>query len=350
MGIKNKLLKITATTLAAGIMTGVGLNVKLPNKFYNTFDRSKAVLDMDKMEQNDFYDPNGNKFLLSREESPNVFDACKIRINDNTIKIKIDENLDKEFYEPSIKAIELYQKIFSLINPNIKVELGNFEKDCDILINSSTKKEYGYFNMQNAADTSGCFFYKDSTVPYMCRGDILSSVNLYDLAKEDKAKSSGIAMTIVHELAHAICGFDDYLKVIPKKTEEFTIMNYNNIDNLKAVVSDPKITPVDLALMIKQWGLFYNEDPTWNNPFSSKEEYLNNINEHLNEVCFTENQLNLTNNIWTSAEGKVSILNYIDITKNKTTGLEDWYAKHPVDENEVITNTTSQDEESGLSQ
>ena len=75
-----------------------------------------------------------------------------------------------------------------------------------------------------------------------------------------------------------------------------------------------KLTPIDLALIIKQWGLFYNEDPTWTNPFVSKEDYLKNIDENIKEIWFTQNQLALANDPLVAHDEKVSILNYIKIT------------------------------------
>ena len=107
MSVKSKILGSVAVLLAIGSISFGALNLKLPNSFFNYFDKSKTYFDMNSLEQNDFYDVNGDKFIVNREYTNDLFESNKIKIDNNTIKISIDKNLNEKYAKSAQEAVSI---------------------------------------------------------------------------------------------------------------------------------------------------------------------------------------------------------------------------------------------------
>ena len=309
--VKGNVIRTLVSLLVAGGITYAALNIRLPYKFYDKFDNSKCTFDMGGFEQNSFYDPNGERFLITKDQSENPFKSNILKIEDNTIRISLDDNLEEKYSAPAMGAIGLYQRIFQLINPNIKVKIVPSDEKADIHFIQSNE-DLG-LDSTVAADARN-FGFHNSNGHYE-RAEATCLITVYDSTCYDSSSTS-MTMIFAHELGHAICGFSDYNDKSSNELETLTIMNYDNYDSLLKITPSIKVTPSDLVLMIQQCGLFYNNDPSWINPFSSKEQYFQHINDNISSVCYTENELKLANSEGATSSWTISPIEYFSIIRD----------------------------------
>lgn len=313
MSMKNKFWAGFSTILAIGTIATASLNVELPKTFFQKFDKGIVSSTLDESIKNDYYDPYGDRLFVSRYETKNYFRANQIPLKDNTIKIAMAKDLPKEYVEAATDASKLFEKLFEIINPNIKIELGFFEEnDSNIYVRKLNENDIGvvmraHMYSTGSRDLNGNLDMK--------RGDSCTKISIYNLADRTTKKSN--TFSLVHEYAHAIFGFNDYNNDytftqygFKDSTHPRTIMNYADLASFESVSDSPKFTILDVAMAVKEFGLFSNNPIEGENPYNSEEEYLNYVNSRLNEICYTDEQNQLAFN---TTYYKMSMLDYLKL-------------------------------------
>lgn len=325
MSLKNKILTGVSTILVVGTVVGTGLNIKLPNTFYNNFDDGNIDSSIGEIAEKGFFDPYGDRFYIERTETPNYYQASKMVTDSNNIKISLDKNLPQEYVEGATEAYELYKKVFEIINPNITLEFGYFDYEDSNIYIRKVDQDKGQSIMTTFMMATGRQSNSGNT--YWSRGGNVSTITIYNIADSQSAKST--AYSFAHEFGHAFFGFNDYNKGY--SFEEYglkpgeqpqTMMNYTDLYALESVSDKPKLTTLDVALAVEQWGLFSDNGIEGENPFSSEEEYFEYIDSRLSEICYTDDQTMLAEDLESSYYGKTSILDYIKL-KNETAKTDD---------------------------
>ena len=320
MSLKNKILSGMSTILVVGTVVGTGLNIKLPNTFYNAIDDGNIDSSVSEIADKNFLDPYGDRMYIERKDAINYFQANKMVLDGNTIRIALDKNLPQVYVNGATEAYELYKKVFDIINPNVKLEIGQFDYENSNIYIQKVDDSKGQSLMTTSMIATGRKYNDGNT--YWNRGDLVSTITVYNLADSQSAKST--AFSFAHEYGHAIFGFDDYNKGYTfesygydKGKQPLTTMNYVDLDALETVSDTPKLTVLDMAMAVEQWGLFADNGIEGENPFESETEYYAYIDSRLNEVCYTDNQEMLADDLESAYYGKTSILDYIRL-KNET--------------------------------
>ena len=325
MNIKNKILSGITTMLVVGSVTLAGLNVKLPNTFYNNFDDGSIDASISDIAEKDFFDPHGDRLFIKRIDTSDYYQASKMVTESNNIKISLDQNLPKEYVEGATEAYKLYKKVFEIINPNITLEMGYFDYEDSNIYIRKVDKEKGNNLMTTSMLATGRKGYDGKSS--LNREAVVSTITIYNIADSQSAKST--AFSFAHEFGHAFFGFDDYNKGYSFEEYGFesgeqpqTIMNYNDLYALETVSDTPKLTVLDVAMAVEQWGLFSNNGIQGENPFSSEEEYYEYIDSRLSEICYSDPQSMLAGDREAAYYGKISILDYINL-KNENLNIDD---------------------------
>lgn len=316
MSLKNKILSGVSTILVVGTVAGTGLNIKLPNTFYNKFDDGSIDSSVSEIADKNFLDPYGDRMYIERKDALNYFQSNKMVIDGNTIKIALDKNLPQVYVDGAIEAYELYKKVFEIINPNVKLEIGQFDYEDSNIYIKKVDEDKGQTLMTTSMMATGREYNDGAT--YWNRGDVVSTITVYNLSDSQSAKST--AFSFAHEYGHAIFGFDDYNKGYTFESygyelgkQPLTTMNYFDLDSLETVSDTPKLTVLDMAMAVEQWGLFADNGIEGENPFKSEAEYYEYIDSRLSEVCYTDNQEMLADDLSSSYYGKTSIVDYIKL-------------------------------------
>ena len=99
-----------------------------------------------------------------------------------------------------------------------------------------------------------------------------------------------------------------------------TIMNYVDLNGFEKISDEPKFTIVDVAMAVEQWGLFADHGLGGDNPFDSEEDYLRYVDSRLGEVCYTDDEMMLFDNMWSVYYGKTSLLDYFTMKYSQESG------------------------------
>ena len=320
-----------ATLLSVGVLAGA-IFIPLPSDSYevlNSQEVPSSVSHLINVVGLESLDPHGDRFYITSEEAREgeYYEANRMQIDNNTIRISLDENLSEKYVRSATEAVQLYQKLFDIINPNIKVEVGFFGKENNNIYIRESDNDCG--NMLMSAS-----MLKWGSEGSLARVNSPSTINVYNLSDELSAKEN--SFSFAHEFAHSIFGMDDYSKLwVYEKygngpTRPKTIMNYNDIQNFRKVSKTPKFTTLDVAQAIAQWGLFSNNGVVGENPFSSEEEYLAYVDSRLHEICYSKEELILSSDVETTVDGAISLFDYIGLMRenknmfeNELTAIED---------------------------
>lgn len=348
--IKNKIFAGLATVLSVGLLTSATF-VPLPNEAYEVLNSKEAPISVSQVINEiglESLDPHGDRFYITRDEAKDgeYYEANRMEITNNTIRISLDENLSDKYVQSATEAAELYQKLFDIINPNIKVEIGYFGNEDSNIIIKESEKDYGNALM---SATIQKWTYHGETV----RVNTPSNVKVYSLSDDKSNKEN--AFSFVHEFAHSIFGMNDYSKSwlndeyhMAEPDSPKTIMNYNDIDDFKNVAKNPKFTVLDVAQAVAQWGLFSNNGIQGENPFESEEEYYAYIDSRLHEICYSREELILASDGRATYEGKVSINDYITLMQVNREAFSDGYDEREASPEEVVVLNSSEESAESL--
>ena len=253
-------------------------------------------------------DPNGDRFVIKREDFKEMVYLSRNRmdVDNNTIRISLDENLSERYAQGAIQAAELYKNLFDIINPNIKIEIGYFgDEQKDILV-KEVDKDRGNEMMAVGLLTFG-----------PTRVDMVNNLAIYNICDNLSDKTN--LFSFVHEYAHAIFGMSDYSNNNWTYSEygygnpvrPMTIMNYSDLERLENATSSPKFTLSDVALAVKQWGLY--SGLKGENPFASEEAYWAYVESRLPEICYTEQELIIAATMSFENNRKMSLRDYLKL-------------------------------------
>ena len=305
--------------IKAGIATVLSLLALVPavyltpvkNEAFEVFDSTSVPNGFSEMVDKEGLariDPNGDRFVIKRENFKEMVYLSRNRmdVDNNTIRISLDENLSERYAQGAIQAAELYKNLFDIINPNIKIEIGYFgDEQKDILV-KEVDKDRG-----NAMMAVGMLTFGPNRV------DMVNNLAIYNICDNLSDKTN--LFSFVHEYAHAIFGMSDYSNNnwtyskygYGNPVRPMTIMNYYDLVRLENATSSPKFTSSDVALAVKQWGLY--SGLKGENPFASEEEYWAYVESRLPEICYTEQELIIANTRSFEDNGKMSLRDYLKL-------------------------------------
>lgn len=256
-------------------------------------------------------DPNGDRFVVKRGNSGEMayLRYNKMQIDNNTIRISIDENVSERYVKGATEAAKIYQNLFDIINPNIKIEIGHFgDAPKDIII-----KEAGV-EKDNVEMAVSMLSFGSSRI------DMTNTLGIYKIC--DSLSDKENLFTFVHEYAHAIFGMTDYTQNgwtydeygYGNPVRPMTMMNYSDLERLQRTTSTPKFTLQDVALAVRQWSPFA-PGMEGENPFASEEAYWAYVESRLPEICYTEQELIIANTRSFENNEKMSLRDYLKLMK-----------------------------------
>ena len=241
-------------------------------------------------------------YLISKALPGDYVDNNQMYFENSTISVSINENVKSRNVSASLEAVKFYQNLFSVINPNIKIELKNeydensdvriFEKDEDLNGKTLMVTQYYY-----AIDTDE----NGSKIRRMPNQKTNKDIIFWELC--DSISISHLEKTVLHEFLH-VFGINDHEFENSEKhigNDDVTIMNYSNLESLASISPDQnKITPSDYLALVKLYSPFANhensginneimETENWHN----EQEYNDYIESRMADFCYSQKELDL---------------------------------------------------------
>lgn len=318
-----KVLEVGLTTLILGSIAA-NLHV-IPPKYVAKFADDKPydqVYDVEKFENcNDF-------FMIPKLSFGDYVDNNQMYFTNSEINVSIDEKLSFREKMAGIKAVQFYQELFNVINPNAKINFVQADsKEIDVSV------IYGGLNTSdNAVMTTK---HQILEYPPDKNGNVLTCLpnertnkRIVVWSRAKASTKSFVEKAMMHEFLH-VFGIKDHNGDGEHIGDDpCTIMNYNDIQALSKISpNENKLTPSDYFALVQLYSPFANHEHsgiqnaiTETEFYHNEQEYNEYINSKMADFCYSQKELDMISQV---KQNNFSNYSIADVVENEAT--KDWF-------------------------